>query len=84
MAGLDAPRLVVAQFRAPVPWGDDGAPVDTVCMLVAPSGPAHLALLGALARALLDPTLRDLLRRNAGRRALLERLEALRERRPEV
>lgn len=83
LPGLREPRLVIALLTRPVPWGDapDADPVDTVCMLIAPSGPVHLALLGALARALSDATLRELLQRRASARALLDRLTAL-QRRP--
>lgn len=82
LAGLGAPLLVIGLLRRPVPWGEGGraAPVDTVCMLIAPSGHLHLSLLGALARALSDPTLRALLRRRAGRKALLARLTQLQQR----
>jgi hypothetical protein len=48
-----------------------------VCMLLCPSGDTHLALLGALARALHDPTLLGLMQRHAPAKAIIGRLREL-------
>ncbi|MGM0575430.1 MAG: chloride channel protein [Myxococcota bacterium] len=79
LPGLDEPRLVVGFLRHEVPWGyDDGSPqVETVCMLLTPSGPVHLALVGALARSLVDPVLRRLLHDRAPRKRIMDRFREL-------
>ena len=78
MEGLGQPRIVMALLRRAIPWGDPTAPpVQTVCMLLAPSGDTHLRLLGQLARALSDPALRQLLSSQAPPKAILARLREL-------
>ncbi len=78
LTGVDAPRVIIGLLREPVAWAaPDGQPVDTVCVLLCPSGDVHLELLGALARALHDPTLRALLRAHAPSAEILARISAL-------
>ncbi len=83
--GLTEPRVVLALLRRPIPWdSSDAPPVETVCMLLAPSGSAHLSLLGSLARCLTDPALRRLLHNRAARKHVLARVrEVVGARRPE-
>lgn len=78
LPGLDLPRVVMGLLDAPVDWDAyDGKPVDTVCVLLCPSGDVHLRLLGQLARALQDPVLRSMLRERAEGRQIVERVRAL-------
>ncbi|MCA9545453.1 MAG: chloride channel protein, partial [Myxococcales bacterium] len=78
LPGIDKPRVVIGLLAEPVDWqAFDGAPVDTVCLLLGPSGDVHLELLGALARALHDPALRTLLKQRADGAAIIERIQAL-------
>lgn len=84
VAGLSEPRVVIALLRRPVVWDASGAaPVRTVCMLIGPGGPAHLALLGGLARCLSDETLRRLLDHRAARKRILARVRDLLDEREE-
>ena len=77
--GLESPRVVIACLLDALPWGDepDAPPVSMICMLLAPAGHAHLTLLGQLARALHDPTLRQLLEDQASFEAVLARVDAV-------
>jgi CIC family chloride channel protein len=84
LPGLEQPRVLIAPLPHPIPWGTTDAadatpPVDTVIVLLAPSGPTYLALLGVLARSLADPALRTLLRHSAARARILQRFRALAE-----
>jgi PTS system nitrogen regulatory IIA component len=80
LEGFEDPHVVIGLLKRPVDWDAfDGQPVDTVCLLIAPSGAAHLALLSRLAKALADPTLRGLLRQKAPRKRILQRLKSLEE-----
>ena len=75
LEALGAPRVLLGLLRRPVSWdSSDAPPVETVCMLLAPSGPAHLSLLGSLARCLTDPALRRLLHNRAARKHVLARV----------
>ncbi len=66
LGGHTQPLILVGLLWQPVPWNAlDGVPVDTVCVLLTPSGVTHLRLLSHLARTLSDPTLRGLLRDKA-------------------
>ncbi len=78
LGAIDRPRVVVGLLERPLDWDAyDGEPVWVVCMLLCPSGDTHLALLGALARALHDPALLRLLEQHAPERAILTRLREL-------
>ncbi len=78
LVAIDEPMVVVGLLDAPLDWDAfDGEPVRVVCMLLCPSGDAHLALLGALARALHDPPLRKLLEQHAPTSDILSRLREL-------
>ncbi|MCB9785326.1 MAG: chloride channel protein [Deltaproteobacteria bacterium] len=78
LQGLSEPRVVIALLRSPRPWAEsDPEPVDTVCMLLAPEGEVHLALVGALARSLSDPGLQQLLRERASTEAIMGRFREL-------
>jgi CIC family chloride channel protein len=78
LGAIDRPRVVVGLLRAPVDWNAyDGKPVETVCMLLSPSGDTHLALLGALARALHDPTLRKMLAQRSAAKQIVAHLRQL-------
>lgn len=78
LGAIDRPRVVIGLLRAPVDWSAyDGKPVETVCMLLSPSGDTHLALLGALARALHDPTLRKMLAQRSAAKHIVAYLRQL-------
>lgn len=78
LPGIEAPRVVVGLLDTPIDWAAyDGQPVDTVCVLLCPSGEVHLRLLGLLARALHDPVLRGMLRARAERARIIERVRAV-------
>ena len=78
LGSIVEPRVVIGLLKDPIDWeAYDGKPVDTICMLLCPSGELHLAYLGQLARALTDPTLRKLLRQRAPRRQILEQFRAV-------
>ncbi len=78
LTGLDEPRVFIALLKRPRPWAEgDSEPVDTVCMLLAPEGEVHLALVGALARSLMDPALQALLRGRASSQAIMARFREL-------
>ena len=78
LRGLGEPRVFVALLKRPRPWSkDDSEPVNTVCMLLAPEGEVHLALVGALARSLMDPALQALLRGRASNHAIMARFREL-------
>ncbi len=80
LGSIIEPRVVIGLLKDVVDWGAyDGKPIDTVCMLLCPSGELHLALLGQLARALTDPTLRKLLRQRAPRKQILDQFRAVKE-----
>lgn len=78
LPGIDEPRVIVGLLDAPVDWNAyDGEPVDTVCILLCPSGEVHLRLLGLLARALHDPVLRRMLAARAEHKRIIERVRAV-------
>ncbi|MEZ4265531.1 MAG: chloride channel protein [Myxococcota bacterium] len=78
LGGLAEPRVFIALLKRPRPWAeDDSEQVDTVCMLLAPEGEVHLALVGALARSLMDPALQALLRGRASTPAIMARFREL-------
>lgn len=78
LQGLSEPRVFIALLKRPRPWAEgDTEPVDTVCMLLAPEGEVHLALVGGLARSLMDPALRGLLRGRASNQAIMARFREL-------
>lgn len=78
LPGIERPWVVMGLLDEPVDWhAYDGQPVDTVCVLLCPSGDVHLRLLGSLARALHDPVLRSMLRERADRKAIIERVRAI-------
>lgn len=80
LPGMEEPRVVLGLLRRPIPWGDPEAPkVETVCLLLSPSGNFHLALLGAIARSLSDPALRQLLQKGASPKAIHARFRELLE-----
>lgn len=75
---IQRPHVIVGLLTTPIDWqAYDGRPVETVCILLSPSGPTHLALLGALARALHDPALRKLLRQRAPAKDILARIKEI-------
>ena len=77
LPGIDKPRVIVAQLKSPMDWDAyDGRPVDTVCILFCDSAETHLKLLSQLARGLMDPTVRRLLRQRAAQPKLLRAIEA--------
>ena len=78
LPGIEQPRVVVGLLDTPVDWNAyDGKPVETVCMLLSSSGDTHLALLGALARALHDPTLRKMLAQRSAAKQIVAHLRQL-------
>ena len=78
LSGIERPRVIVALLHKPIDWGAyDNKPVETVCVLLCPSGEMHLRLLGALARALHDPLLRSMLRQRAPAKKLVARVHEI-------
>lgn len=74
------PTVAIGRFVRPVPWAAvDGQPVHTVCLILAPSGEAHLKLLARLARGLMDPVLADMLAGGAPESDVVARFELLGE-----
>ncbi len=77
LAGITAPRVIIGLLAKPVDWGAyDGRSVDTVCVLLCPSGEMHLTLLGELARALSDKRVLHLLRQRAALPAVIKGVRA--------
>lgn len=57
---------MLATLARPLEWNAvDGAPVDTIAMILSPDGGQHLAVLGGLARSLLDDSVHQALRDGA-------------------
>ncbi|MFT7579286.1 MAG: CIC family chloride channel protein [Myxococcota bacterium] len=78
LEGIVAPIIAIGMFDTPIEWNAlDEKPVRSVCLLLAPSGDVHLAMLSGLARALMDPTLAMMLESHATEDAILNRLDAL-------
>jgi PTS system nitrogen regulatory IIA component len=53
----------------------DGQPVHALFMVVSPTVPVHLRILGQLGFLLRDPVLRDLLRQRAPSKDIIDRIE---------
>lgn len=75
---VEGPTVLLGFLARPVDFGAlDGEPVRVVFTLFAPSIRDHLQTLSRLSFALHDPTLRQLLRDQAGADAIVARLRAL-------
>ena len=71
------PKVIIGLLRKPIDWeAYDNKPVDTVCVLLCPSGDTHLALLGELARSLTSPRVRKLLSERASLNQVVEAVRA--------
>jgi PTS system nitrogen regulatory IIA component len=75
---VDRPFLTLALLRHPVEFDAiDGRPVHALFIVVSPTVPAHLRILGQLGFLLRDDLLRELLQQRAPPEALLARIELL-------
>lgn len=75
---VDHPFVTLCLLRHPVDFDAiDGKPVHTVFIVVSPTVPVHLRILGQLGFVLRDPELRRMLHDRASSTELLERIETL-------
>jgi nitrogen PTS system EIIA component len=72
---VDHPYVTLCLLRRAVEFDAiDGQPVDTLFLVVSPSVPSHLRILGQLAFVLRDPELRRLLRQRASSDRIVARI----------
>jgi len=75
---VSEPQISLFLLRDPVDFDSiDHQPVHSVFLVISSSIPSHLRILAQLGFALRDPTLRDLLKKQAPDEALLGRVEEL-------
>ena len=75
---VDRPFVMLCLLRQAVDFDAlDGQPVHALFLVVSPTVPAHLRILGQLGFLLRDDVLRGMLRDRAGTDAILGRIEAL-------
>jgi PTS system nitrogen regulatory IIA component len=75
---VEKPFVTLCLLKHPIDFDAiDGKPVHALFMVVSPTVPAHLRILGQLGFLFRDDTLRDLLKRRAGADQILGRIEML-------
>jgi PTS system nitrogen regulatory IIA component len=75
---VEQPFITLGLLKHPIDFDAiDGKPVHALFMVVSPTVPVHLRILGQLGFLFRDETLRGLLKNRAGADAILDRMEVL-------